>query len=691
MVSLAQSIRGAFSGLAVSDAPPDRLSYARDLWPRHHIGVTTGRLAASEPGAIVWPRTSEEVAAVVAFCAREGIPVVPYGAGSGVCGGILPDARTVVLDLKRLARWRRFDPERGLLDVEAGAVGIRLEEDLQRRGHTVGHFPSSILCSTVGGWVAARGAGQTSGRYGKIEDMVASLECVDGRGELATLRRRTLGPDVTPLVIGSEGVLCVVTSVGLRLHRAPAHRAFAAYSFADVARGAEAIRTLYQAGLRPAVCRLYDPFDSALARRGTHRATPAEGHAPDAAEAGPRRKRGLARLAPGAGAAVLRQLLRRPGALNGLVDGLGARLLGGSTLVLVFEGEREQAEDERARAHALARGAGAKDLGEAPARHWLEHRYSVSYRQAPMFMAGTFADTMEVSAPWSCLLALYAAVRHALSPHVFVMAHMSHAYPDGCSIYFTFAGTGRDPADAEARYDRTWRAAMTAALEAGGTLSHHHGVGRSKAPMLGAELGHGVAVVGALRQAWDPAGILNPGNLMPRAGDPGATVTQAPTVPPPHDPTLDPASQLVHASGATSLAVVERVLAAHDLTLGLAPATLARGDDTTVAAWLADGAPGAADPWLDPVDHLVAGFSARLPSGAELALRPAPRRAVGPDLYALFHGTRERVGRLTGAYLRAHARGAAAAALPVGLERNPSLDAAEGAFIERALAAARLA
>src|SRR5262249_12475492 len=144
------------------------------------------------------------------------------------------------------------------------------------------------------------------------------------------------------------------------------------------------------------------------------------------------------------------------------------------------------------RARLVAERYGARSLGEAPARHWLDHRYGVSYRQSPVFMAGAFSDTMEVAAPWSRLGALYDAVREALGRHVFVMAHLSPAYPDGCSIYFTFAGSAPSPEAAAAKYDAAWRAALDAAIGAGGTLSHHHGVGRSKAPKLGAELGLGV-------------------------------------------------------------------------------------------------------------------------------------------------------------------------------------------------------
>ena len=669
-MDLEAALDEALPSLRKSTSPVDQIAYARDLWPRHHLAVAAGRIADHRPAMVVWPKDTAEVVEVVRFCAEEGVPVVPFGAGSGVCGGVLPSKKTVVLDLKRMNRIRKLDREGPTLEVEAGAMGITLEEDLQAKGYTIGHFPSSILCSTVGGWVAARGAGQCSGRYGKIEDMVASLECVVGRGEQVTLHRRAHGPDLTPLMIGSEGILGVVTAATLRLHAAPAERAFGAFSFPSVEAGWSAMREMFQAGLRPAVSRLYDPFDSFMARMGSVRrarkgAAAEEPHGPKA---------------PGAGGLALRTVLRRPGLLNKAIDALGPKALGGSTLILIFEGTKGEGAHDLERAAALSARGGAKPLGEGPARHWLEHRYGVSYRQAPVFMAGAFSDTMEVSATWSRLGGLYDAVRAALGKSVFVMAHLSHAYPDGCSIYFTFAGSAATPAEAEARYDETWRRALDAAIGAGGSLSHHHGVGRSKAPKMGAEIGLGVDVTQALRRTLDPAAIFNPGNLIPTVPPPRRKLTPAP-----ESPAVDGVSQLVHCRGDATLAAVEAALATAGLTLGLgtdAPALEA----TSVEQWIAAGAPGAPDPWSDPVDHLVAGFTAELRSGAELEVRPAPRRAVGPDLFSLFLGTEGRVGTLRSAHLRGHP-GPRPRPLEVRLDRDPAADPTERAWIDQVLAA----
>jgi alkyldihydroxyacetonephosphate synthase len=667
-LTLATRIEEIVPGVVVSASPIDRIAYARDLWPRHHLAVSAGRIAEHRPDIVVWPRSVDEVAAIVRLCANEGVPVVPFGAGSGVCGGVLPDNRTVVLDLKRIADIRNIDRKTHVLDVGAGALGIRLEEELVASGFTLGHFPSSILCSTVGGWIAARSAGQCSGLYGKIEDMVVSLECVVGNGEIVRFHRRTNGPDMTPLIIGSEGVLGVVTSAELRLHPAPQTRAFRAFSFPNVEAGWEFLRSMFQSGLRPAVARLYDVFDSFIARLGSVRRNKHKSSEhPDSSGQG-----------AGFGASVLRKVLRRPGMVNKLIDAAPSSLMGGATLIVLFEGLPEHTEADMARAKTMALGQGARDLGEGPARHWLDHRYSVSYRQSPVFMAGAFSDTMEVAAPWSRLGELYRAVREVLGKHVFVMAHLSHAYPDGCSIYFTFAGSAPSAAAMETIYDATWRSALDAAIAAGGTLSHHHGVGRSKAPRLGAELGLGVPVIHALRRVLDPHGIMNPGNLLPRDVPEKRAVT-----PPPEVPVVDSMSLLVHVSGDTTLAAVEALLARHGSSLGLSDGTPTNKASTTVSAWLADGAPGSPDPWQDPADHLVAGFTARLHSGEELEVRPSPRRAVGPDLWALFFGMQGRVGTIRSVWLRTQSESRRPRALRTTLERNPPLTAEELAWIER--------
>jgi alkyldihydroxyacetonephosphate synthase len=670
MKGFTRELSRAHPALRVSDDEADRALYSRDLWPRHHLAVRAGRAPAHRPGAVVWPESAEDVARIVRRANEAGVAVVPFGAGSGVCGGVLPREDVLVLDMKRMARVRSLDRSAPLIDVEAGCLGLPLEQGLERAGFTLGHFPSSILCSTVGGWLAARSAGQCSGAYGKIEDMVAGVECVTGDGEIVELYRRNSAPDLVPLVVGSEGTMAVVTCAKLRLHAAPCARAFGAWSFSTLGEGLEALRAMFQSGLRPAVSRLYDPFDAMLAKQGGAR----------------RSKRTAREWAPGLGGVALRAVLRRPGALNAILHSrAAARALGGSMLVLVFEGAAEAVRSGADRAGRIAESVGGTWEGEEPARRWLRHRYAVSYRQAPVFANGAFVDTMEVAARWSKLRDVYEAVWRAVGRHVFVMAHFSHAYPDGCCVYFSFAGSA-DPrlarggdwdAACEETYDRAWRVALAAAMDAGGTLAHHHGVGRSKAPRLDAELGAGVDVVRSLMRAFDPSGVLNPGNLVGE-GAPGVRpATRAESRRGAIE--LDRESLLACAEGSAEIASVERALSERALTLDAeAPPAVSVGE------WLAQGAPGARDRWLDPADHVVAGLDATLQDGRTLRLRPAPRRAVGPDLMALFVGTSGRFGRIERAWLRVHRRDVARpTSTPFHFEREPPMNDGERALVER--------
>jgi alkyldihydroxyacetonephosphate synthase len=279
------------------------------------------------------------------------------------------------------------------------------------------------------------------------------------------------------------------------------------------------------------------------------------------------------------------------------------------------------------------------------------------------------------------------------------MAHFSHAYPDGCCIYFSFAGSA-DPglagevgwdAACEATYDRAWRAALGAAVDAGGTLAHHHGVGRSKAPRLPAELGTGIDMVRALMQAFDPAGILNPGNLLPESARTAPPVAPSLPLPPspqpgigprgPHAPIVDRESLLARIDGGVPLGTAERSLNFQGLTLD------ARGplgtESLTIGEWLALGAPGARDAWLDPVDHLLAGLDVRLHDGRTLKIRPSPRRAVGPDLTALFVGARGKFGRIDRAWLRVHRLGVERpVSPPFDFERDPPPSESETALLD---------
>lgn len=487
-------------GGRASNDEADRIAYARDLWPRQQIRTRAGEAAIAPPGVVVWPASVAEVVEVVRYAHEHTLPVVPYGAGSGVCGGILPSPDAILLDVKRMRAIARVSEDELECQADAGIIGQDLEDDLNALGFTLGHFPSSIYCSSLGGWIAGRSAGQCSGRYGKIEDMVRALTVVDGTGRVWRCEHRGENASLLPMIIGSEGILGVVTDARLRIAPVPYERRFSSWLFDQTEDGLNAIRQIYQAGLRPAVARLYDPFDSMISR--------------SVKKTSGRSKRETSK--PSFAMRALVRALRTPGAINGLVNAIPDPTMGGAKMVLVWEDDPLIAAAELAEAERICASFPARSAGEEPARHWIEHRHAVSYRQSAFFNAGAFVDTMEVASTWSRLWPMYEAVRGALSKHVFVMAHFSHAYPDGASIYFTFAGAAKDDPASLELYDETWRTALDAVIEAGGTLSHHHGVGRSKAPKMRKEQGAAIDVVRALKAVMDPKGILNPGSLIPQ-------------------------------------------------------------------------------------------------------------------------------------------------------------------------------
>ena len=507
---------------ALSGALPDRvawdaaslIAYRADLWPRGQIAKRFDALPGVPPLAVAFPEEATDLEALLEICRAHGVALIPYGAGSGVIGGTLPVGPSVVADMRRMNRLLGVDPRRRVASVEAGKLGEELEDELRALGWTLGHYPSSIHCSTVGGYAATRSAGQFSSRYGKIEDMIEGLKVLtpgEGWLELDRSTEATAGTNFLDLIVGSEGTLGLIQRVDLRVHRRPEEERYRGLVFRTQEAGLEGMRAVMQSGLRPSVLRLYDPFDSLVAlRHGSGGDDPASDR--EAARL-PAAFEPVMDLLDGVSGRLqrrgLRELLRRPGLTNRLIDGLLRRTM----MIIGFEGGRGDGERDMAAALPLLYGQGGEDLGEEPGLRWLRRRHSVSFKQAPIFSLGGFVDTMEVATSWSNLRRLYDSVRAALRDQVFLMAHFSHAYPDGCSIYFTMAGLRDDGARATELYDRMWRRGAGASLSAGGTLSHHHGVGLAKRPFLSRELSHGEVPFQAVKRLLDPEGLLNPGKL----------------------------------------------------------------------------------------------------------------------------------------------------------------------------------
>lgn len=488
----------------VSCSEADRISYGRDLWPLGTIRIQHGELPY-HPDLIVWPQNTREVSEILRLARERRIPVIPFGGGSGVCGGTLPLKGGMIVDCKRMSKILRIDELSLTVSAESGIIGEDLERELNRKGYTTGHFPSSMYCSTLGGWVATRSAGQLSAKYGKIEDMVVSLQVVLPGGEVLetkTTPRTSTGPDFNQIFIGSEGTLGLITRATIKIHPYPQSRRFRGFLFKNVPAGLEAIRKIMQKGLRPAAVRLYDELDTLMVVSGKVKATSANSR--DKKEKGK-----ISSFGPEMLKRAERVALTHPS----IIDKLTGLLPESCLLVLTFEGAEEMTEVEERLAVDICRAGGGEDQGAEPAERWWKERYKVSYSMSTVFALDSFVDTIEVATTWDRLERLYFAMREAVSRYALVMAHFSHAYHEGCSIYFTFAASAKGKEKKVELYQKIWDAAMDLCVKEGATISHHHGVGYLKAPWMGQEHGEAMRIYRSLKAAIDPENIMNPGKM----------------------------------------------------------------------------------------------------------------------------------------------------------------------------------
>ena len=436
-----------------------------DYWSLSQLRLMRGNLR-ERPLCVVAPADTEAVRKTLRYANEHHLPVVAYGGGSGVCGGILPASGAIVIDLhQRMNRLVDVNPVALFARVQAGMMGSEFEAALNERGFSCGHFPQSIDVSTVGGWVATRAAGQFSTRYGSIEDRLIAFEAVLADGTVVCTRpvpRSSTGPDLRHFFLGSEGTLGIVTEVTLKVHPLPAARELASFRFADMASGLEAMRTTIRDGWLPPVLRLYDREETAR-------------HFPEV----------------------------EPCCL----------------LLVLSEGPAALAAAEAESCAASSARAGGVPAGPAPVEKWLRERNVVPGFE-PFLEKGYVLDTIEVAAPWDRILGVYEGAVGALkrvAGVVVATAHSSHSYLTGTCLYFSFVAQPEKPEAAEDLYRRCWEATMSATVSGGGTIAHHHGIGRVRRGWMAAELGEGVKVLRAVKRALDPNGILNPGVLLPPA------------------------------------------------------------------------------------------------------------------------------------------------------------------------------
>ncbi len=468
----------------VKTDPYERAYHARGRSYHDLLHLRAGNLT-SAPDAVVYPESLEEVQALVRLAAEKNLALIPFGGGSSVVGGVTPlpnpsQAGAVTLDMSRMNRVLNVNPETMLAHVQAGIYGPELEGILGAAGMTLGHYPQSFEYSTLGGWIAARGAGHQSNRYGKAEDWLAAARLVTPRGLWITesAPKSAAGPMLRDLAPGSEGAFGVITDAWVRLHEAPASKEYRAYFFSEFAAGVNATRALLQHDVPTAMVRLSDAnetFFYSVLHGGA-----------EVAENGP---------------------------------------MGFCLMLVGFEGSAEETAYARGRAETILRDCGGADMGGGLGEMWLQTRFETPYLRDPMLDRGLGVDTIETAVDWARLPRLHENVCAALSEAIrqhnpnpgcdgIVMAHVSHSYRDGASLYFTFVFPRQRGADVE-QWLALKRAASDAIAAAGGTISHHHGVGVDHLPWLQAEKGPiGHALLHSVKATLDPQGLMNPGKLI---------------------------------------------------------------------------------------------------------------------------------------------------------------------------------
>ncbi len=459
-----RALRGVLSPGQISIDAVSNAAYARDAFP---LAIKAAADGKSGPPVVVWPETTRDVVAIVNVARASGVALVPYGGGSGIVGAALDPVQGVVMDMKRMRTVIGVDLVSQTVTVQPGILGDRLEILLNAQGLTTGHYPQSLRSSTVGGWVAHRGVGTFSTKYGKVDDLVVSMEVVLPNGEI--LRTRTVpqsaaGPDLNRLFLGSEGALGVITETTLRVYRLPTARAKLALAFPALDDALTWIRTVVQRGAAPAACRIYDTAE--------------------------------------AGIAFPELLLRDPQVLA----------------IAVAEGDERTVEAARVGLLEEAHALGADAVDARVVDLWLQRRFNTASFVRTLMAHDGVVDALEVANEWSRLADTYrgmkSAMEQAAGPRARVYGHASHFYHTGANLYLIFHAFAEPSTALAERYEAVLGAAFDACHAAGGTLTHHHGVGRSKGRWMIDELGPaGFRLLASVKAALDPTGFMNPGTL----------------------------------------------------------------------------------------------------------------------------------------------------------------------------------
>ena len=444
------------------------LAYSMDFYLVPQLWIDRHQ-PLQKPDFIVYPESAAEVARIHKLAARHGIAVIPYGGGTGSQGGVVPLYGGIIIDMKKMDQIVKIDEASLTVTAQPGINGQVLEWSLNKKGFTLAHYPASEYGATLGGYVAARGSGTLSTKYGKAEDMVVSMEVVLASGEIIRtlpVPNHACGPGLLQLFVGSEGTLGTITEITMRLDPIPAVRRFNSYIFEDVRQGLEAGRRIMTQRLHPCVIRLYDSSSSER---------------------------------------VVKRVLD--------LDVKGAFMVVGS------DGDQRFVDLEMQIIHEICTELKGKELGPEPGVHWWKHRYDFYFPPHSLMLPEMFG-TVETTSTYDKIYNIFKAKQQVITEDfkewgTDYMAHFSHWFPWGVMVYdrFLIAKPPQDPQEALQLHTQIWGKAARASLEHGGVLNDHHGIGFKLGWLMEEQYGAAWPTMQGIKDALDPAGIMNPGKL----------------------------------------------------------------------------------------------------------------------------------------------------------------------------------
>lgn len=457
-----QEVESALPGVEMLLRDEELLIYAHGCYPIEYKWILQGTYKYL-PSAVLIPQDVKEVSDIVRLARKHKVQIIPFGGGSGIVGGSIPEDGEVMIDTKKLRAFS-INPINCTAMGGAGLSGADFENLLNEQGFTSGHYPQSFQSAVLGGMASTRAIGTFSTKYGKMDDMVNALEVVLPDGQMLKTPaspKRSTGPELKELFLGAEGVYGIVTAVEMKIYKVAEKRLFEAYTFPTTSQGLEAIRKFVQAGISPAVVRLYDEVEA------VHKISQ-----------------------------------------YGFEEGFALLIMG-------YEGFEKMVDLEADFVKSMCEAHGGLYKGEQAGKEWFESRFSTKKMLDFDAIKGGTADAIEVAAPWDCILAVWSEMRKALEPLCTVVdCHFSHVYHTGASVYVIFhSETGGDDFDGEQRYEQCLKIAVETSLKYGGNVSHHHGVGKAKAPYLYGEHGTGLDVMRSIKLALDPDRLMNRGVL----------------------------------------------------------------------------------------------------------------------------------------------------------------------------------